>query len=538
MIGGHGLTGQAVHVHALASTLHAGTILGAKYEWSFGDPDGRYNTLVGFNAAHVYDRPGVYTITLKLTDAGGRVDVETARVTVARDDRHTIYVDASTGSDRDSGATPDLAVRSAQRAFALAGDGTRVLFRRGQRHTVAAALSLADDNVLVGAYGTGALPVLYRLTGNGTTTIRVESNASDVTVQDVAFDSPEAAPANGPAPKVHASGVRVAGTNVTVRDVDFRNINTGVLVADSARGTLVMDNTASLPIGTRDYLVWGEGADQVYLGNSTPNSTREHNIRTVGVRRLLVARNDLANPGRPGVDDGDIQKGCVDVHRGIYSYVVDNVVRAGVIRVGPRGGDGESPSMKTEWAVVEGNRLAEASIQAYTGSHHVMIRNNLVHRYTSPSHGGSIALLGTDGLRRSSDIHVLNNTVIEERTYGQFLKVQPGVSGVTVRNNLFVADRMRIGTNGAAAISAAYTDLRSFTEITGNVWPVAPWSAPWATGGMNYVAPEWGDPDGYRTASEWNAMPQVGTDTFRAMSRLEVKQVRVGDQLAGSTLPA
>lgn len=43
----------AVHVHGLTSTLNIGDETTARYEWTFGDPSGSYNTLVGWNAAHI-----------------------------------------------------------------------------------------------------------------------------------------------------------------------------------------------------------------------------------------------------------------------------------------------------------------------------------------------------------------------------------------------------------------------------------------------------------------------------------------------------
>ena len=61
----------AVHANALDSIVGFGTLLTARYEWDFGDPLGDYNRLVGWNVAHVYDRPGMYNITLKLTNEKG-----------------------------------------------------------------------------------------------------------------------------------------------------------------------------------------------------------------------------------------------------------------------------------------------------------------------------------------------------------------------------------------------------------------------------------------------------------------------------------
>ena len=52
-------------------TLHVGSAtisLTAHYDWDFGDSTAKFNHLTGFNAAHVYDQPGKYTVTLTVTE--------------------------------------------------------------------------------------------------------------------------------------------------------------------------------------------------------------------------------------------------------------------------------------------------------------------------------------------------------------------------------------------------------------------------------------------------------------------------------------
>ena len=68
---------------SIATTLNSGSPITARYEWDFGDPNGKYNALTGFNASHVYDAPGTYTVTLKVTDDVGRSTTVTQTVTVA-----------------------------------------------------------------------------------------------------------------------------------------------------------------------------------------------------------------------------------------------------------------------------------------------------------------------------------------------------------------------------------------------------------------------------------------------------------------------
>jgi hypothetical protein len=361
-----------------------------------------------------------------------------------------------------------------------------------------------------------------------------------VTVEDLTFDSEWAAKPNGPAGKVGVAAVRVGGTDITVRDVDFRNVDTGVDSSMAPTGLLVMDTTVSVSYGLRGYHVWGEGTDHVYLGNSSPNSTREHNVRTSGVERVLVAYNDFANLDRTGgADGGDISKGCIEIHRGLFSYVAENTVHDGVIRIGPRGGATETPDTETKWSVIEDNRLDDVGIHVYSGSHGAMIRNNVINRYQSLRHGPAITLMAPDSDgRRSSDIFILNNTAIDTRESGSFLKLFGEADRVTVKNNLFVATNLRTGSNGSSALYVTDTDLSSFTEISGNVWPLAQPGPAWADadGGFCYVGKTWGTKGGYKTPTQWNAYRQVGTDYFEDATPHGVYRVTLHGVTAGADL--
>ncbi len=54
-----GLTaGESIHVDALATKLNAGDWLNGQFSWDFGDPGSRYNTMPGWNAGHIYEKPG------------------------------------------------------------------------------------------------------------------------------------------------------------------------------------------------------------------------------------------------------------------------------------------------------------------------------------------------------------------------------------------------------------------------------------------------------------------------------------------------
>ena len=320
LIGKTGSAPHTVHVHALASTLNAGSYLTARWQWDFGDGTARYNQLEGWNAAHVYNRPGTYTVKLTVTNENGKTNSLTTTVKVVEDERRTIYVDAARGNDNNNGATEGTAVRTPNRVKALLGSHTRVLFKRGQRHVFNFSLSVPYDDVLIGAYGTGDRPVLWRLKENGFSAISLYNQSNQVTIQDLVFDSPYA-PRGYTADDIHVDGIYARGVNVTVRGCEFRNLDTAVNASGDPRGLLVQDNTAPLATGLRNYFVWSEGSDQVFLGNSAANSTREHNLRSSGTKRMLVAYNNFTNLDRSNVDESDYSKGTVEIHKGSFAYV-------------------------------------------------------------------------------------------------------------------------------------------------------------------------------------------------------------------------
>lgn len=149
-----------------------------EYAWDFGDPNGSLpNTSVAPEAAHLYERPGVYTVNLKIVDQAG--NEARAQTTITVVDRNTLgqkyYVDAANGNDANNGLSPTTAWRTAAFAFRNAlvnqpialAPHSQILFRRGQEHlidTCAENLTSGHYTGMIGryfgAYGTGANPVI------------------------------------------------------------------------------------------------------------------------------------------------------------------------------------------------------------------------------------------------------------------------------------------------------------------------------------------------------------------------------------------
>lgn len=512
-ISGYSITqGQAVHVDGLTSTLNAGQPTTARYEWDFGDSGSRFNKLVGFNAAHAYDRPGTYTITLRVINEGGKTSTTTATVNVAADNRAAIYVSWS-GNDNNPG-TYDKPIRTFAKAASLveSASNVRLYFKRGESFDVGTKdLWINGQNVLISAYGSGENPLLRYVAARDKRRFMIVTNntARNVTIENLTFDSIYNA-TNGDQANMPTS-LMVNGTNITVRNNKFLDVGFAINAKVDLNGLLNQDNTAPKVTGIRDYFNWFEGKNGVILGNTVANSTREHIVRIAGGERVLVYGNDLTNLDRSGTDGYDTAKGVIAAQRGAYMYLANNKLN-GPSGFGPLGA---ANGMHETWArtlygVFENNLQSNAQFEVKHGAEHIMVRNNVFLRDNSTNI--NIEGYNTAYQRGAVDVTIVNNTAINNGATGNFIRMDVPVDGVNLLNNLYVAPNLYTGPYGTAVIAVFGNNLSSFNRIDGNNWSM-PTTSAWAEGGVNYVGTTNAQSD-FKSPDEWNAYWQVGTDTF------------------------
>jgi len=158
----------------------------ASYDWDFGDGSAHFS---GFNAAHVYETPGTYTVTLKVTRKAAvgetpDTDTDTIEITVLERDGKTYYVDSAIGNDTYDGKSQTVAGggagpwKTATHAFrqmcsGFYGQGDRILFKRGQTFDLEANVvtwshwATGDGGFMFGAYGTGHKPIIQTVGAGG-----------------------------------------------------------------------------------------------------------------------------------------------------------------------------------------------------------------------------------------------------------------------------------------------------------------------------------------------------------------------------------
>ncbi len=521
-----GMAGHTVHVNALSTKLGTGDPLNARYQWDFGDAASRYNTLVGWNAAHVYDKPGTYSVTLTVTDAAGKTSRTSGAVTISADTRRAVYVDVN-GSDSNSGASPQNAVKTLARASELLGDNAKLLLHRGQTFNVADSIDLHYRNLTIDSYGEGADARVRKVEGAGTSIFYLGKDCDNILAQNIEFDSKWGLDSSYGADKVPARAFTVWGTDFTVRNCTFRNLTDGVNTEGQPRGVLIQDNLFTDEI--RGGGIWGEGTDHVYLGNTMKDSRQEHLIRTsnAGVTRLLVANNDLSRPNNG--------KGSLELRAANWFYVTGNHINGGTLRVGMRELD-LNPAWAAEgtnWGVVENNHTEKVFINIRPGTKHLAVRNNVV-----KVDGLDAILIETckpGFTEKTDDIRLESNTAVNMGQAGSFLRVNGHATNVEVNNNLYVAPHLAAtGGGSAGAVYVADADLSGFREIAHNVWPSTALTR--NQGGLNYVWSSWGDTRGYRTPQQWESFSQVHDDAYQGVDP-DVYQVTLTNGVtAGSSL--
>ena len=497
--------GQAIHVDALSSTLRAGAPITARYEWDFGDPNGRFNRIVGFNAAHVFDRSGTYKITLRVFNEAGGIGTTSTNITVTNANRQVIYVSPN-GNDNNSGTSQSSPIRSFAKAASIVANNrsnVEILFQRGGTYSTNVAMGIGGNNVRIGAYGSGATPrLVWSGERNRNGLIRPDAGGRDIAIEGLTFDSIWTSTDGNQTGMPNA--IKPNATNVTVRGNTFLNVGFAVNANGQPTGVLVQDNQAPLDTGLRDYFVWAAGESMVILGNKVVNVTREHVVRASQMNKILVAYNELENKDRSRTDRYDVAKGAIVIQQGSYAYVAHNIAK-GPVGVGPLGqGDGlTNKSARWRHAVFEGNRIENYTFEVLHGAEHAMLRNNVF----LVNDGPAIKIEGAQ---------FFNNTGINNGSRGHFIWLGGVENGLKVANNVYRAPNFYPGTYWTSALHVRAANLGSFDYIRNNVWPAVTghW---WADGGIHWVSTGTNS-DGYKSPSEWSSFPQTSNEHYQNVS--------------------
>lgn len=407
------MAGLPVHVHGLSSTLGAGEIHQATFAWDFGDPHGRFNNLRGFNAAHLYDTPGTYTIKLTVTNSGGSSATASQVVTVAPARVNAI----ARLADARSGCRNVLTVPVVE----LASTWWPKLV----------------DATVEGMPGKGTT-LLYTGRDANAGIVSLPREAQGLVLRGLTFDCAVGRPG-----VVRAVGVYQQLASLAVVDcVGLRLESFVKSESKMASGLLIQGCSAPLVDGISGYFAWVSCSDAVIIGNTVANVTREHVVRMGYYQRVLISQNDFANLDRRPQDPADLSKGCIVCQRGSYVWITGNRCHFGGIGIGPLGGpDGLSDAGgSTQWAVVGNNTVDGGNaIQVLNGSAHVVVRDNVIDRGMADLSG--VEVEGVDPAypqRVSRDLTIVDNRQLTAGGSAPAVKIGAGVEAINNDDNLLV----------------------------------------------------------------------------------------------------
>jgi hypothetical protein len=182
-----GTTGLA----GATSLLPNGDYVNANFNWDFDstnvDPNGVHEKTIGFTVAHVFEVPGTYQVAVSVRDSAGHTGSRVVPITVSAMSGNTYYI-AANGSDSNDCRSTSTPCKGWTKMKSLMATNATVLFRRGDTFSAGnATLDISASGVTLGAYGTGAAPILDFSAGSDTS---INISGSDVRLMDLQVKNP------------------------------------------------------------------------------------------------------------------------------------------------------------------------------------------------------------------------------------------------------------------------------------------------------------------------------------------------------------
>jgi hypothetical protein len=397
-----------------------------QYQWSFGDPQsGQWglsshsrNTAFGPVTAHVFETPGLFTVTLNVRDQAGSLG--TASIEVEVDDPDVVFAGSSTRCVSPSGdfelcpsgaSEVQSADFDAQIAWVNAQSGRRLLFHRGETYDASAEgyVSIQGPG-LIGAYGTCQSPDDQGMCSNaphinaaeGEWAIRFSTNGNvpDWRIMDLELDG------GGVGLRGIGAGggsrvVRLLVQRMHIHDFASNAVHLNYVdVGTDARHQEIAVH-ASRFYDNSSTGMW-LGADRLSLQGLDIRRPASHTIRIWATKRATISHNALDPTGEPHSGhtiklhncdsepspDHSFVGPCTDAE---YIVISDNRITgvdAWTMSIGPESANigyrpGEEDAQRDELVsdvIVERNRFlstSETQVALKVWSPDTTVRNNL-----------------------------------------------------------------------------------------------------------------------------------------------------------------
>ena len=447
---------------------------------------------VGSHVYEVADGAGdaTFTATVYVTD-GATTDSATQNITVrdpngASGYSSTLCVEtAATGTGGPAGATY-LTSSDFDAAFnTTANHGTthpRILFKKGQAFTASAACLLNVDNVMIGAWSSGAAPTVDFTAGGTASLFQIGESGPDtitgVVISDLDCNGNDGTGNFGM--HCHSSPQNVLFLRCDMHNFHRPlNISSSVILSQNAtapipKGIFIHDTTSRVTNSSSGNCAFIMGKGLAVMGCLMHDSTAgEHILRIPHAFPSIVGHNYLHTPAStkhavkyhcPEADDFVIADGGV----ARFAVYIQNRFKgatgcAWVVTIGPE--DDTSPELVTD-VIVDANWFEP---QAATQRHlkvwasRTTVRNNLFDLSSTFSHVGiDIETRGVEGAH--DDCECYNNTFYHPDAARMWCFVVSTGSGHLIRNNLAYAPNntdpiMVQGSGYTASNNTADTDM-------------------------------------------------------------------------------
>ncbi|NLF38027.1 hypothetical protein GX586_01190 [bacterium] len=433
---------DATDTRGLAPTafMPSGDFVNASFRWQFDtsdvDPNGKHETVFGFVAAHVFEKPGTYTLNVEVIDATGAVAYATLKVTATAFAGQTWYVAAS-GNDANAGtiASPWA---SAGHAFDEVASNTRILFRNGDTFNFdSATFEDIIGPVIISGYSDPAhpstnTPVLQLQNNRGA--IAIGPDSRDFRITDLHI--------KGMGGAVRGEG----GGGPSFGDGAMHNLFLRLEVSDvgkDAFGTGKADANGIVDCYGHNYMAYGcfagTGRRLALLGNVMRNQigdSDEHVVRIAGGEKHYICYNDfsqtIVNSKSAIQIRGQPPNPSTNRHAVVSFNTVDRI-----IGFNPTNEDALQYILE---CLCEGNLIMrnrayteyDGDVAINTEGSRIVIRNNVLVDFLRPINIGAHPLAGP-----SHEISVYHNTVLAVNSrHCKIIQVIDGCTGIISRNNL------------------------------------------------------------------------------------------------------
>lgn len=459
------------------------------YQWSFGDPSSgtwsvsgkSKDAALGPIAAHVFEQPGTYTVSLDVCDASRcsrsqvTIQVQDPNAVFAGDRTICFRATASGGFTGCPAGAQQQTNSSWSAVAAAATAGRRILLRRGDVWSTGGGATLKNPGPgIIGAFGSGAKP---RIAVG--TTVLVFATAWDWRLMDLAVDHGSFVNENA----FWDEGRDGENRNLLFLRVDVTGFYRGVSISNNGLdyyGHRNNHNGIFLVDGNFDRITGGHGAylggeRMAIMGMRITEKSGSHNIRLPYAAHSVLQHCYLQGSG----SDQHVlklhagkwnERGVTDARYGEYTVVSDNVIdgrNAGpwLMAIGPQNSASDE---RVRNVIVERNEFRSipavgVGIQVWAAS--VSVRNNIFN--LSGQSGGATGMqLGRRGIEPIPvGNRFLNNTCYRSGAGGRTtcVGIDAEASSSIVRNNLLYAPsaspRQVLANNSGSTTAGDNLDL-------------------------------------------------------------------------------